>query len=353
MRNLKNLWKKVRLYLILVMIPAFIISFFVYEQERENITEKHRQTATLMLNIHRNQINYLIGETEARLSSLATALNHPVNEQHIKRILTETYKKEPRFSALYLLNKDGDVMVSTSPVKEKKKVSYKSILQKAEKSKKSVITDDIHTVSDRLELNIFTPVYDSEGRTTNFLLASIRVDYLKNIMNVLSPELYIKILNQKNQIVFTAGHSPPEKPDGGTVDAFLDQIDWKLEVYPEPVQLDEIVHSLLLSFLSIFILLNIMFLMLQYVLLKRRTKQERAQNEAQKLELIGTLAASTAHEIRNPLTGISGFIQLLQKISIKRRSNVFLNHRPGNPEDQPDCQRVSRARKADGRAVAA
>lgn len=32
-----------------------------------------------------------------------------------------------------------------------------------------------------------------------------------------------------------------------------------------------------------------------------------------KLELIGTLAASTAHEIRNPLTGISGFIQLLQK----------------------------------------
>ncbi len=325
MRNLKNLWKKVRLYLILVMIPAFIISFFVYEQERENITEKHRQTATLMLNIHRNQINYLIGETEARLSSLATALNHPVNEQHIKRILTETYKKEPRFSALYLLNKDGDVMVSTSPVKEKKKVSYKNILQKAEKSKKSVITDDIHTVSDRLELNIFTPVYDSEGRTTNFLLASIRVDYLKNIMNVPSPELYIKILNQKNQIVFTAGHSPPEKPDGGTVDAFLDQIDWKLEVYPEPVQLDEIVHSLLLSFLSIFILLNIMFLMLQYVLLKRRTKQERAQNEAQKLELIGTLAASTAHEIRNPLTGISGFIQLLQKKYQSKEDQMYFS----------------------------
>ncbi|MCY9219024.1 two-component sensor histidine kinase, partial [Bacillus haynesii] len=83
--------------------------------------------------------------------------------------LTETYKKEPRFSALYLLNEDGDVMVSTSPVKEKKALSYKNILQKAEKSKKSVITDEIHTVSDRLELNIFTPVFDSEGRTTNFL----------------------------------------------------------------------------------------------------------------------------------------------------------------------------------------
>lgn len=77
--------------------PRLHYKLFVYEQERENITEKHRQTATLMLNIHRNQINYLIGETEARLSSLATALNHPVNEQHIKRILTETYKKNRVF----------------------------------------------------------------------------------------------------------------------------------------------------------------------------------------------------------------------------------------------------------------
>ncbi|MBU8787171.1 MULTISPECIES: PAS domain-containing sensor histidine kinase [Bacillus] len=313
MSNLKNIWKNMRLYLILVMIPAFIISFFVYEQERENITEKHRQTATLMLNIHRNQINYLIGETEARMSSMATALNHPIDQKQMKRILTDTYKKEPRFSALYLLSKDGDVMVSTLPVKEKKHLPYKSILRKAESSKKSVITDDVGSTSHNRELSIFTPVFDPEGHVTNFLLASIRIDYLKNIMNVLSPELYIKILNQKDQIVLTAGHAPPENETGQTVDAFLDQIDWKLEVYPEPVQLDELTRSLLLSFLSIFILLNILFLLIQYMLLKRRTKQERAQNEAQKLELIGTLAASTAHEIRNPLTGISGFIQLLQK----------------------------------------
>lgn len=131
-----------RLYLILVMIPAFIISFFVYEQERENITEKHRQTATLMLNIHRNQINYLIGETEARMSSMATALNHPIDQKQMKRILTDTYKKEPRFSALYLLSKDGDVMVSTLPVKEKSISPTKAFCEKrkAQKNRSSQMT---------------------------------------------------------------------------------------------------------------------------------------------------------------------------------------------------------------------
>lgn len=48
-------------------------------------------------------------------------------------------------------------------------------------------------------------------------------------------------------------------------------------------------------------------------MLKRQTKLERVQIEAQKLELIGTLAAGIAHEIRNPLTGIKGLVQLLSE----------------------------------------
>src|SRR5262249_3042484 len=37
------------------------------------------------------------------------------------------------------------------------------------------------------------------------------------------------------------------------------------------------------------------------------------QMEIHKLELIGNLAASTAHEIRNPLTGIKGLVKLLSE----------------------------------------
>ena len=103
------------------------------------------------------------------------------------------------------------------------------------------------------------------------------------------------------------------------VSGYLDDINWNINVYPKPVELNELTKSVLLPMSSIAVLLNILFILVQYYLLKRKTQLERAQNEAQKLELIGTLAASTAHEIRNPLTGISGFIQLLQKNTNRRK----------------------------------
>lgn len=48
-------------------------------------------------------------------------------------------------------------------------------------------------------------------------------------------------------------------------------------------------------------------------MLKRQTKLERQQNEIQKVELVGIFAASTAHKIRNPLTGMKDLVTLLKE----------------------------------------
>lgn len=313
MSILKGFWKKIRLYLILVMIPTLIISYFIYEKETEKIDLKNKQTATLMLNIHKNQMNYLISETEARLTSLAMGFDQPLETKKVKNILEKIYKQEPRFSGLYLLDKKGNVTVSTTPLKEKINLSFRDYFKRIQVTKQTVITDNyVSRITKQRILSICVPVLDENEEVTNVLVAAIQIDYLRNIMNVLNPDLHFKMLNQNGHVVFTSGPQPASE-NGSTVSTYLDENSWKLEVYPQRASTGEVLSVMLIPLSSAFILLNILFTLVQYVILRRQTQQERHQNEAQKLELIGTLAASTAHEIRNPLTGISGFIQLLQK----------------------------------------
>ncbi|BBP88816.1 hypothetical protein BsIDN1_24340 [Bacillus safensis] len=60
-------------------------------------------------------MNYLISETEARLTSLAMGFDQPLETKKKQNILEKIYKQEPRFSGLYLLDKKGNVTASTTP----------------------------------------------------------------------------------------------------------------------------------------------------------------------------------------------------------------------------------------------
>ncbi|WP_175987453.1 ATP-binding protein [Bacillus sp. Marseille-Q1617] len=69
-------------------------------------------------------------------------------------------------------------------------------------------------------------------------------------------------------------------------------------------------------------------LVLSIYLIENRLEQMRIKRElikAEKFNVVSQLAASVAHEIRNPMTTVRGFMQLLQGDSLSKEQNTFIN----------------------------
>jgi two-component system, sporulation sensor kinase B len=69
-------------------------------------------------------------------------------------------------------------------------------------------------------------------------------------------------------------------------------------------------------------------LVLIIYLIENRLEQIRIKKElikAEKLNVVSQLAASVAHEIRNPMTTVRGFMQLLQGESLSKQQKTFIN----------------------------
>jgi two-component system sporulation sensor kinase B len=64
-----------------------------------------------------------------------------------------------------------------------------------------------------------------------------------------------------------------------------------------------------------------LFICYIYDHVKRQEKMKEELINAEKFQLIGQLAASISHEIRNPLTTTRGFLQLLTRDHVNWRRN--------------------------------
>ncbi|WP_231563600.1 ATP-binding protein [Anoxybacillus sp. KU2-6(11)] len=179
------------------------------------------------------------------------------------------------------------------------------------------------TVIDSGPTTIVTPIIDEKtSDAVGFFVAELRMDYIKKRIKIIDPNASFRLYDEHGAILLATNELRPSQQ---TVTVHLNHAPWAIEANVPSISTKQKMQMALPYILSLIVFIHIIWLFVQYWLLKRQATMERIETEAQKLELVGTLAASTAHEIRNPLAGIKGFIQLLSEKHKDNESQLYFS----------------------------
>lgn len=307
--------KSLFIYFSIVLLPTIIASYLLIQHKYDTLEQELMDHTDWTLHFYKNHFDQFLGKTIATTEALGLVINPGQNGiEEIEDVLKKAHSQDQRYSGLYYVNEQGEVLASSVELQSRVNVADREYFQNVVRSKKTVISK-AHTgrVSKRYIITIATPVTRGDNYS-GYLLLSLRLDYIENEMKVLTPDTFIRATEKDGvEILSTAEQFTESK--GQAISTSLTHTPWTLEGKPNfsLFPKDELINASFSYIVTTFIFTHILLILMKYVILRRKSALESAQNEAQKLELVGTLAASTAHEIRNPLTGIKGLIQLLSE----------------------------------------
>lgn len=310
--------RKFFLYFLTVITPTALATFLFININVEQSKDEHMDYLNWVASIHKQQVEQLMLESITSLEILGLSLEEMMdsqdNRKNINQILKEATEVDPRYSGIYVLDTQGTAIYGTEETLMGYTLFSHDHVLSVLKTKHTTISDESIRLENGLDvLAVASPILNEDLGVKGIVIAHIRVDYLLNVMNILTPDQTIKFMNIHNKPILEM--NMPSKPEGDLewVTIPLDRLPWEINVQMKEQDISPLVGRFILMSVLTFVLINIFYIIIQYFLLLRRASLEKAQNEAQKLELVGTLAASTAHEIRNPLTGIKGLMQLLSE----------------------------------------
>ncbi|MCQ5365361.1 ATP-binding protein [Anoxybacillus salavatliensis] len=294
--------KKRWLYVLFVMLPCVIGSVWILLWQDEQQQQQLLEETKLFANIHKNDLDRFLTETTVRLETLAIVVSKHIatlKKEEINDILQQMQKQDVRFQRISFVSE-----------------STNATMRLAKLTKQTMID------SNRIP-TIITPIINEQtNETVGFFVAELRTEYMKHRMKIVYPNASFRLYDEHGAVLLATNKLQASQQ---TVSVHLNQAPWTIEANVPHVNMKQKIQASLPYILSLIVIIHIIWLFIQYSLLKRQTIVERMETEAQKLELIGTLAASTAHEIRNPLAGIKGFIQLLSEKHKDNESQLYFS----------------------------
>lgn len=309
---MKSKYRNILVYLLLVILPSTIITLIAYHTAVQGELQNRKENTSWIATIHQRSWDQLLSETMTTLEILSYTLKADMSIEQIEQLLQNTHRMDPRYGGVYLLNPDGKIQAGSNHFLDNSADDNKA--QQFSESQGALISPAMKTLENGQKvIAINKPIFNRNGQIESILVAHLRIDYLKNIMKLLTPDSNLAVVNLNGQPLLEINMDTKEATSANSITHSLDIMSWNIIVELPSKNVELIWKQAGKNALNAFIITNILFFLINYYMLKRQNLEAKKENELQKLELVGTLAASTAHEIRNPLTGIKGLVHLLSE----------------------------------------
>lgn len=312
---MKVKFQSIVLYILLVILPTIGIGATFYSYHSYKMKQENKRVAHTVLFLYRDYLDHHLGEAISALEMLSKVIGTETgNINGMKEIVHDTDGNDARFSGLYYATPEGIITIASEGDRPPVDVSDRKYIQNALQTKKTTVSS---VITDRVlghqAIMIASPIFNKQKELSGLLLASLRFDYISSSLNAIKPQYHFEVTDKYGVVFLNDDNNETSDAHSNMLTTPLQKLDWKVSVSPLPIHQKTLNQWVAVECIATLFLMSILFLLAQYMLLKRQTKLERQQNELQKIELVGTFAASTAHEIRNPLTGIKGLVALLKE----------------------------------------
>ncbi|MCM3568710.1 PAS domain-containing sensor histidine kinase [Neobacillus mesonae] len=303
------------IYLLVVIIPTILLGLYFYNQILKENDVKRKDDARWIASIYQKNWDQFVGETLTSLKILSlSAIENFDTPEKMEPLLQQAKQEDPRYSGLFLLDNQGRILTGTDTHYHQNDFPEKSFIKEAIQTKDIIISNHVEVLGNNQRvISLASPVLNKKQELLAVFMADLRIDYMKNIMRVLTPDTKIFIVDGDKTLLQMNVNKQEAENESQWITYPMNQLPWSLKVKIADRDVKEIAKNVGQSLFIIIIVTHVLFLLIEYILLRIHTLKERKENEIQKMELVGTLAASTAHEIRNPLTGVKGLIQLLSE----------------------------------------
>ncbi|KAB2337308.1 two-component sensor histidine kinase [Cytobacillus depressus] len=325
---MKNHIKNYILYMVVVICPILIGVLYHLNDAINRDYQDRKEEAIWTGSVHQRSFDQFIAETVTSLDTLSLIIESAIDSpQSFELLLKNMQSKEPRYGGIYLLNAAGTIITGSNLLLKDANLSNQDYVNDIMRTKDIIISDNYEILKNGQKvIGIGKPVLNENGELQYIIVAHLRMDYMQNIMRLLTPDTKLSVINSVDTPIMDINmNKSPEFSNKNFMTLPIDRLPWSIKVEIPPKDYRAIFQSVSKALLLYIFIFHILFLFIKYVMLKRQTAREKKENELQKLELVGTLAASTAHEIRNPLTGIKGLIQLLSEKYTKTEDKYYFS----------------------------